>query len=95
MQARGIISEHPAPGLFRDSRPAAPEAEKLEALFRDSLPAYPANPQAHQDYVNWLRDSLKMLYYDQEQQRQLEAKLRAAMEQWSESLPEEIEPRLW
>ena len=75
---------------------AEPVDHKLVAkLYKKALAAYPANAEAHREYVDWIRE-----YTDNDRRRKSEREpfeklLLPAMKAWAAGVPEEIEPRLW
>ena len=70
--------------------------KEIERLLKKSIGSYPANRAAIQAHVEWLKEKLDDNNVTTAADREpLEKKLSEVMKAWSESLPEDVEPRLW
>jgi hypothetical protein len=71
-------------------------ADSIHAEIAAAIEAYPANLQAHQLLVEWLRSPLDENDRLSKPEREMrEEELAEAMQAWSDASPDDPEPRLW
>lgn len=63
--------------------------------YKLALKAYPANAEAHREYVDWIREHLDDERIRKSLREPFEKLIQPAMKAWSDGVPDEIEPRLW
>lgn len=85
------VSGFPFAGFLRELA----DPKEVEKAYQGAIAAYPQNVEAHQEYIDWLRQQLDAPRVDKRTQSSLERRLESAMEAWSAAVPDEVEPRLW
>jgi hypothetical protein len=79
-------------GFFLDERDSTRDIEKL---FRKAITAFPLNHNAQKSQVDWIESQLADDRLAKKKREQFEKKLISAMKAWAQSIPDDVEPKLW
>ncbi|WP_010582033.1 hypothetical protein [Schlesneria paludicola] len=71
------------------------DSKSIRTHLQAALKADPKNRPVHKTYSNWLDSKLDDENLTQAKRKPFEEELADVMRGWSQSLPEDIEPRLW
>lgn len=83
----------PQKGYFFSELPE--NAKELRKHFNASIKAYPSHREAHKFFVEWVECRLGNDRMAKAEREPLEKELAAVMRNWSQAIPNDIEPRLW
>ncbi len=88
----------PSPGGFLGALMAFipdEDSKRVEQCFQKAIKAYPAHRKAHRELVDWVKLHAENERAKKAERERFAKKLPAIMVNWSQSLPDDIEPRLW
>ncbi len=95
MRAAQLISEESERPFYMRFDEGQNDRE-IERLLRKSIAAFPDNRKAFQTYTEWLKEKLDDSDAKAAAEREpLIENLAGVMKKWSESRPDDVEPRLW
>ena len=71
------------------------DTKQIEEQFREAVESYPTNREAHEEFAAWVESRIDDDRASKGEREKLSKLLSGVMARWSESLPDEVEPRLW
>ena len=74
---------------------ARDDEKEIERLLKKATSAYPANRDAIRTHVDWVKSQLDNERLTAAEREPLEKKLSTVMKSWADSIPDDVEPRLW
>jgi len=74
---------------------ARDDDKEIERLLKKATSAYPANRDAIRTHVDWVKSQLENERLTAAEREPLEKKLTTVMKLWADSIPDDVEPRLW
>lgn len=71
------------------------DTDRIEERFRQAVESYPSNHEAHEEFAAWIESRIDDARASKSDREKFSKLLSGVMARWSESLPDEVEPRLW